>query len=261
MLAPWAVRHKSWKKRLAWRLYQARDVGSAKVIHATSAQEASALRQVGLSQPIAIIPNGVDVPPPGDRQGVNTKTALFLGRIHPVKGLENLVLAWARIWPPNWRMVIAGPDEGGHRARIEEAIRDAQLDHLFSFVGPVADQRKADLYRKADLFILPSFTENFGLAIAEALAYGVPVITTKGTPWQEIETRNCGWWVDPGIEPLARALARAVAIPDAERQAMGLRGRRFVEECFSWRKIGSDMIAVYEWVLGKRSKPDCVVDP
>src|SRR5437899_984244 len=199
MLAPWAICHKSWKKRLAWRLYQAADLRSARVLHATSAQEAQAIRQAGVSQPIAIIPNGVDVPPPGDPQRLDcrTKTALFVGRIHPVKGLEHLVAAWAPIRPQGWQMVIAGPGEDGHRVQLEKAIRGAQLDHVFSFVGPVADQRKADLYRDADLFILPSFTENFGLAIAEALAHGVPVITTKGTPWREMELRQCGWWIDP----------------------------------------------------------------
>lgn len=261
MLAPWALRHKSWKKWLAWRLYQAVDVRSAKLIHATCLEEARAIRAVGLTQPVAIVPNGVDLPRQRESLGPKAvKTVLFLGRIHPVKGLMNLVAAWEQLRPVGWRMLLAGPDEEGHRAELAQAISRAKLNDVFSFTGAVTDEEKAELYRLADLFVLPSFSENFGLAIAEALANGVPVITTKGTPWREIESRGCGWWTDVGIAPLSRCLSKATAISDGERCAMGLRGRQFVEECFSWRKIGADMIAVYEWVLGYGSKPDCVVD-
>src|SRR6185503_9480318 len=149
-------------------------------------EEAQHIRDLGLRQPVAIIPNGVEIPDeiPARPRGKSPRTALFLGRIHPIKGLLNLVYAWAETSPPGWHMVIAGPDDTGYRAEVEQAIKRAGLTDHFSFAGPVAGEAKATLYRQADLFILPSHTENFGLSIAEALTYGVPVITTKGTPWR-----------------------------------------------------------------------------
>jgi glycosyltransferase involved in cell wall biosynthesis len=260
MLAPWAIRYKPWKKWVAWRVYQWRNLLAAKVIHATSDEEALRIREIGLRQPIAIIPNGVDMPHqiPLRTRDSNPKTALFLGRIHPVKGLLNLVNAWAQASPAGWRMIIAGPDDTGHRADVEKVIKQLGLTDRFSFAGAVAGEAKDTLYREADLFILPSHTENFGLSIAEALTYGVPVITTKGTPWRELESRNAGWWIDPGVGPLACCLREATAISDSERAEMGARGRKLAEERFSWRIIASDMNAVYEWMLGNGTRPNCV---
>jgi glycosyltransferase involved in cell wall biosynthesis len=97
------------------------------------------------------------------------------------------------------------------------------------------------------------------VVIAEALACGVPVITTKGTPWNELLAHRCGWWVDAGAEPLATAMREAIALTDEQRREMGKRGRCLVEERYSWPKIAVEMKLVYEWVLGGGTKPECVV--
>jgi len=260
MLAPWAMAHKKWKKRLAWRLYQKRDLQHAACLHATAEHEYRHMLALGLRQPVAVIPNGIEAPaaaaPRKSTDG--PRTILFVGRIYPVKGLLNLVAAWAKIRASGWRIVIAGPDQAGHQAEVRRAIADAGLKDFFEFPGPVHDEAKWDLYRAADLFVLPSFTENFGMVVAEALACGVPVITTRGAPWAELEERGCGWWVDIGAEPLAAALREAMALGDAERREMGARGRRLVEEKYAWPGIAKQMVAVYEWILGRGPKPDCV---
>jgi len=160
--------------------------------------------------------------------------------------------------PKGWRMVVAGPDEGGHRTVVEQAVQKAGLEKSFIFVGPVAGAAKEKLYREADLFILPTFTENFGMVVAEALSYGVPVITTKGAPWEGLIDHCCGWWVDVGVEPLAEAIQAAVAMTDTERQEMGKRGYRLVEVNFSWPRIAKEMLAMYQWILGQGSKPGSV---
>ena len=258
MLEPWSLQHHSWKKRVAWRLYQRRDVARASVIHATSMMEADNLRSLGIRQPIAIIPNGVDIPDHGtpDHQPDRTeRTVLFLSRLHPKKGLLNLVSAWKQVSPTGWRAVVAGPDENDHQAQIQQAVRAAGLERSFSFVGPVDGGAKSRLYRHADLFVLPTFSENFGVVIAEALAHGLPVITTRGTPWKEMETEQCGWWIDIGVEPLANALQIAMSLSDAEREAMGSRGRRWVSRCFSWSGVALEMRAVYEWILTGGAPP------
>jgi glycosyltransferase involved in cell wall biosynthesis len=293
MLAPWALRHKAWKKRLGWWLYQRRDLSHAALLVATAEQEVRDIRRVMPKKNIALMPNGVELPEgvkeklkagekttdyqtTGQREQKSEiigqrsakgdlrpevggrRTVVFLGRIHPVKGLKNLVEAWRLVQPKGWRCILAGPDEAGHQKELEALLRMRDLESIFEFPGMMNDGQKWALFREADLFVLPSFTENFGVSAAEALAAGVPVITTKGTPWEELRTRKCGWWIDIGVEPLAAALRDAISLSDQERHEMGQRGRRLVQEKYSWPQIGRDMLAVYQWVLGKGSQPSCV---
>jgi glycosyltransferase involved in cell wall biosynthesis len=261
MLEPWAMNHKAWKKRLAWNLYQRRDLEFAAVLHATAEQEAENFRNLGLRQPIAVIPNGTDLPEwrnLPDPKGTPRKM-LFLSRIHPVKGLVNLVQAWKTVKPSGWKMIIAGPDEGGHQKIVEAAIRQAGLQDDFAFTGSVYGDQKEALYRSADVFVLPTFTENFGLVVAEALACGVPVITTKGAPWEGLQTHRCGWWIDIGVEPLAAALREAMNLPPDTLRDMGQRGRAYAEQNFGWPGIAEQMLSVYRWVLGQGDKPDWVI--
>lgn len=261
MLEPWALNYRAWKKRWAWRLYQRRDLQTARVLHATAEQEAENFRNLGLRQPIAIIPNGTDLPKRRDQAALkgSPRTMLFLSRIHPVKGLLNLVQAWQIIRPAGWKIIIAGPDEGGHRRAVEEAISRAELENNFEFVGAVDGEDKIALYQRADLFVLPSFTENFGVVVAEALACGVPVITTRGTPWGALLTHHCGWWINIGVEPLAAALREATSLPSDALHEMGQRGRTYVEQNFGWPGIAEQMLSVYRWVLGQGDRPDCVM--
>ena len=263
MLTPWARQYRGLKKQLAWWLYQRRDLRQAQVLHATSPAEAEGFRKAGFSQPIAVVPNGVELPLLNRKSEIGNRkseirTVLFLSRIHPVKGLANLIEAWAQIKPVGWRVVVAGDDENGHRQELEEMIRQRQLAGQFEFIGPVQGEAKLELYQRADLFVLPSHTENFGIAIAEALAAGLPVITTRGTPWEELETRRCGWWVEIGAEPLANALQQAFQMSDAEREEMGRRGRKLIEEKYTWPAAAQKMAAVYGWMLGHEPKPECV---
>lgn len=186
ILEPWAIRHKGLKKRLAWRLYQRRDLRRASALHATSDAEAEHLRAFALGRPIITLPNGIDLPDLAGPRGLavrKTRTALFLGRLYPVKGLPMLVEAWAKVRPANWRLVIAGPDEAGHQGVVERAVAAAGLGEAVSFAGPVAADAKTALLRDADLFVLPSHSESFGMAVAEALAHRTPVLTTTAVPW------------------------------------------------------------------------------
>jgi glycosyltransferase involved in cell wall biosynthesis len=187
----------------------------------------------------------------------NARRVLFLSRVHPVKGILNLLHAWAAVMPKGWRLKIAGPDEGGHLAEVIALARALGIDQMVEFLGEVDGEAKRQAYLEADLFVLPTFSENFGVVVAEALAHGVPVITTRGAPWADLQTHACGWWVDIGVEPLVMALREAMALRDDERQAMGARGREYAQR-YDWDGIAQKTIDVYRWLLGDGSMPDAV---
>jgi glycosyltransferase involved in cell wall biosynthesis len=262
MLEPWSLAHRAWKKNIAWPLYEKRDLASARAFCATSTEEAMSIRESGCRQPVAIIPNGVKLPDLNGPRLENSgpRTALFLSRIHPVKGLFLLVEAWKRIQPRGWRVIVAGPDEGGHRKEVEGAVSDAGLGDAFEFIGSVKDNEKGALFRQADVFVLPTRSENFGIVVAEALAHAVPVITTTGAPWKGLVEHSCGWWVRPEAGELANAIQEATRLSDREREAMGRRGREWMEREFSWPSVARRMLSVYEWILKGGDVPGCVIE-
>ena len=263
MLSERALGVKRTKKQVAWHLYQRRALGAAAAFQATSEAEAEDVRRAGLRQPVAVIPHGVGSPPeaavahPG--RGGAGRTALFLSRVHPIKGLPDLVTAWGRVRPQGWRLVVAGPEEEGHRAEVERQVRASGLAEAVTFSGPVGESEKWDLYRDADLFVLPTHSENFGIVVAEALAAGLPAITTHGAPWRALETERCGWWVPVGAEPFAAALREATSAPPGALRDMGTRGRAYVRRELSWDRTAAEHLALYQWLLGRGARPGSVV--
>lgn len=263
MLEPWALSWRSWKKSLALWLYQTRDLDGSVVLLATAEQEAEAFRKIGLRQPIAVIPNGVrlsfaETPPRDSVLAVNQpKKALFLSRVHPKKGLLNLLTAWATVNPSDWVLQIAGPDEGGHLAEVQNYISALGLEGRVQYLGVIDDIDKSAVYSASNLFVLPSFSENFGVVVAEALAHGLPVITTRGTPWRGLEDRGCGWWVDSTVDGLVGALRDALTKKPMQLQKMGAEGKVYARE-FDWKNIALMTAELYMWALGYLEKPSFV---
>jgi glycosyltransferase involved in cell wall biosynthesis len=248
MLEPWALRHKRWKKHLAWMLYQRRDLCRAAGHHATSCVEGDNLRRLALGVPIAVVPNGVDVPTavrPAGPAVDGRRVALFLGRLYPVKGLPLLIEAWARVRPAGWRLRIAGPDEGGHRRQLEALIATYGLGGEVHLTGEVAVGEKAAVFGDADLFLLPSHSESFGMAVAEALAHGVPVVTTMAVPWPELAAQGCGWRIEPSVAGVAEGLRAATALDAHALDAMGRQGREWMLADFAWPAVAERMLAAY----------------
>jgi len=155
--------------------------------------------------------------------------------------------------------VVAGVDEDSHQGEVESLVRQLCVEKDFEFAGPIEGNARWDLYRSANLFVLPSYSENFGLVVAEALACGVPVITTRATPWDELRTRRCGWWIETGSAAMVSALREATSLNDEDRRAMGHRGRQLIEQKYTWEVAAKQMLAVYGWILGQGSRPDHVI--
>ena len=181
---------------MAWHTYQRLLLNRAAALHATSAREAENLRRLGLKAAIEVIPWGVEIPLPRDdtapRPNEKERTALFVGRLHPIKGLPMLIEAWARVRPSGWKMKIVGPDEGGHQADLASLLHKADLEAVFEFTGGLKGEALRTVYEDADLLLLPSHAENFGMVVGEALSYGVPVIARQGTPWEVLATPAAG---------------------------------------------------------------------
>ena len=262
-MAKWALAHGRMRKWLFGLLLQNRVCRSADMWHATSEKEYHEIRAAGYRQPVALVPIGMDLPDVTrsrvervDRVEGNRKV-VFFGRLHKVKGVDRLVRAWEQVVRDGWELVIAGPD-CGMLEELKSIVAERKLPRV-SFVGEINGHAKYAFLADADIYVLPSDTENFGITVAESLASGTPVIASQGTPWEGLEREKCGRWVPIGVEPLAAALKELMAMSDAERAAMGARGREWIRRDFAWEGIGAKMKAAYEWLLGQGPKPDCVV--
>lgn len=267
MLDSWAVRHAQWKKLLPELLYEKRNLRQAACIRALCESEAQAIRAYGLKNPICVIPNGID--PPG-RERVLTrahplaaakregkKVLLYLGRIHPKKGLPNLLRAWKSVATKDWVLAIAGWEEGGHEADLKHLVKELEISAV-SFIGPQFGEAKAASYVHSDAFILPSFSEGLPMAVLEAWSYARPALITPGCNLPEGIAAGAGLGIEPDAGSIRVGIEQLFAMSEIERQAMGERGRALVTERFAWPGIARQLQAVAQWLLGGGTAPDCV---
>lgn len=261
MLSPSALRYARIKKSVAMSLYQARVLDEAMCLHATSEEEYRDIRRFGLTNPVAIVPHGIELPSPIKNNTPRNApmTVLSLGRLHPIKGLDSLIRAWSRIEPefPDWRLMIAGPDDCGHADELRSVVSKLRVRNV-EISGPVFGSEKLELMRYSELFVLSSLNENFALTVAESLSAGTPVISTNGAPWSGLNVHCCGWWIEQGPEPMAAALRHAMSLSIDDRRALGDRGRAWMERDFSWDVVALKMTQVYRWLANGAERPACV---
>ena len=260
MLMPLALKHKSLKKLIAMCLYQKSDINNANLLIATSSIEYESFRNLGFKNPIAIIPNGIEqINFNTSKKNKNSadKNFLFLSRIHPIKGLLNLIKAWSILNVDGWKLKIVGPNEDNYLDVIVNEISRCGVNQSVEIFPEVHGVEKEIFLRNADFFILPSISENFGIVILEALSYGIPVITTKGTPWSELESQGCGWWINIGIEPLVSAINEAISLPKYKLNLMKSNARNLAKKYLLENTV-NQLAVSYQWVINSTNKPEYI---
>lgn len=267
-LDPWVLEDRRVRKLVVDLLWERKNLRTAACFHATAPQEARHIRQAGLRAPIAISRIGIhadrftlepdrdvlaeDVPAAKDH-----RLMLYLTTIYPKKNLPALARAWARLAPRfrDWHLVVAGREMCDDADTARASLAAAGLADRATFLGPVSDEVRHRLLPGAEVYVLPTRGENFAISVGESLASGTPVIVTNTTPWKDIERHRCGWWIDPGDDPLVRAMERAMQLDDAERREMGRRGRELIERAYRWDEVGRAMVELYQWLRDGGSKP------
>ena len=264
MLELWAVRNVRWKKRIAALLYEDRHLRDAACLRALCEAEAQSIRSYGLRNPICVIPSGIDLPDLRESnaktQSENRKTLLYLGRLHPKKNISNLIRAWNETFNSQrgsgerWVLAIAGWDQGGYEIELKRMATGRSV----VFLGPQFGAEKSECYRACDAFILPSLSEGLPMTVLEAWAYGKPVLMTPECNLPEGFSAVAALRIGPSPEEIADGLRNLIKMSDDDRIAMGARGRDLVGKNFSWPRIGEQMRAVYEWVLGGGQTPEMI---
>jgi glycosyltransferase involved in cell wall biosynthesis len=263
-MSRYAMQHGSVLKKTFWTVLQKPAIRGASCFHATGHGEYEDIRRMGFRQPVAIIPNGIDIPVWIPKRSSDQRTLLFLGRIHRIKGLDMLLPAWNAVQHrfPNWCLVIAGGDEGyygksGYLNELQAMAVELKLERI-SFVGELRGSAKLDAYRDADLFVLPTYSENFGIVVAEAMATGTPAIVSRGAPWSGLPGHGAGWWIDANVESLVACLEEALSSPLDKLRKMGIAGREWMKAEYGWPGIGAMMACTYEWLTGNGAVPPWV---
>lgn len=269
-LEPWRLRQKLLKKRLYLALVAKKMMEGSACLRASSPAEVESVRRTDYKGPITIVPSGIDpaafsnLPEPLEAEehwpGLEgRRTVLFLSRLAPEKGLDQLIPAWAELTAADGYsdavLVIAGPDNKGYGARVRADVERHGVSSKVLVVGMVRGRRKLALYRRADVFILPSHAENFGIVVPEALACGTPVIATTGTPWKEVEDVGAGRWIEPEQGAIRQALRELLDMSEEDRRKMGQRGRRHVLANYTWETAARKLITVYDCILNGREVP------
>ncbi len=243
-LGSWAFKCGSPVKRMTWYLAQRRALEHAALFHATSEMERDEIRAMGFKQRVETIPHGIDIPPLIQRGHRERRTLLFLSRIHRKKGVHDLLAAWGALAGrfPDWQLRIVGPLDSDYALQMQK-----EGHHLprVDFVGELAGQAKWEELASAELFVLPTYSENFGIAVAEALASATPVVVSQGAPWGQVVKRNAGWWPEIGVEGLVATLSSAMARSREELAAMGSAGREWMIREYSWIHVAERLHDMY----------------
>lgn len=267
MLDSWAIHNSAWKKKIVGYLYENENLRTADCIHALCKSEYESIRNFGLKNPVAIIPNGIDLPiNPIYLRDNEKKILLFVGRIHPKKGLKELLFALRILkkkdssFVRSWKIRIAGWSQNGHIEDLKKIIFDNKLESNIEFVGPVYGKNKEKEYCGANAFILPSFSEGLPMSILEAWAYKLPVVMTDYCNIPEGFLTESAISIEPNPQSIANGLEKLAKMDMVDLEIMGSNGYNLVKNKFSWDYITTQTIDLYKWLINGGTKPDFVYE-
>lgn len=253
MLEPWIVKRHYWTRKWpAIQLYQRGLVKHADYLHATADKEKDNLLRLGWNARIAVIPNAVNIEvlPIKDNWSLKRRI-VFMSRLHVKKGIELLLEALSHLKSDldGYEVIIAGEGELDYVKTLKKAAISFGLSEVVKLVGGVYGAEKVSLLQSADFFVLPTYSENFGIVVAEALACGTPVITTHGTPWKVLEENECGWYIPVGVNALKKTLREAISVTEETIERMGRNGRRLVEKQYTDKSVASRFFEKYTFLF------------
>ena len=258
-LYPEALRHSYWVKKVSLLLYQRRQLQQAACIHVTCMKEMEYYHSLGFTNPVAVVPCPMEcddkVEPLYSR---NVKRIGYLGRVHPRKRIEKLIEIWACLKEPG-ELLIIGDGDSGYMDFLKKETERLNLKNI-RFEGFISGEKKNRLLASLTCLVVPSDFENFGIITPEALLQEIPVIASTGSPWQDLETHQCGRWVKNDLDALTTAVREVLSLDEEELQAMGKRGRQLVLDKYSVDVVSRQMKRLYTWVAGQADKPEFIYD-
>ena len=263
MLYPQALQVSAWKKKIVSTVFQRKDLETASCLQATCMAELEHIRAFGLNNPVAVIPNGLVIDDSLEirKTSNSVRRFAFVGRLNRIKNVDLLLSAWSKLGDKtrNCELLIIGDGDTAYKKELEEFATANKLNNV-RFLGFIMGKDLQKLVHSIDFQILPSKSENFGMVVPEALIQGAPVIASKGTPWSDLETFDCGWWVDNDIDTLISTLLIAINLSEQDRLGMGERGRTLVLRHYSIKSVSLRMKQLYEWLVYKNIKPEYVYE-
>lgn len=252
MLEPWIIKRHYWTRKVpALWLYQKAAVQRADCVQATAESERDNLLKLGYNSNIKVVRLGIDAESiEMKRSWKKSRQILFLSRVHVKKGINFLVEAadLLRNELQGYKILVAGEGDANYVEAMKRMICDRGLQDIVQLIGGVYGDEKWRLFQTSDFFVLPTHSENFGLAIAESLASGTPVITTVETPWNDLNSSEAGAWIEIGTEPLVETLRRFLSLTEDELETMGRNGRKLIETKYSAHVMAEQMMEVYKSV-------------
>ena len=251
------AKSKPWLKKMSLRLRLLDDLNRAACVHVTCMDELNHCRNLGVTSPIAIVPNPVEIKEYPNAKKDDVFRLGYLGRISRRKNVEGLIYAWSELGgkvKENAELLIIGGGDDEYMAFLESEVERLHLDNV-RFTGFISGQEKDDALSSLSVLAMPSEFENFGNVIVEGLVRGIPCIATTGAPWKDLLDYQCGWWVEYSQQAITDAVKNGLETPADELLAMGVRGKKLMRDKYSIEAVAKRMKEMYEWILGKRSKP------
>ena len=267
MLDKWALNRSAWKKRIVGYWYEYENLKNADCLLALCESEYESIRALGLRNPVAIIPNGIDLPETKlKRSEKNKKVLLFIGRIHPKKGLRELIEGLKKVKRDSsdffnkWSVRIAGWDQNGTLEELRNSVVQYDLDDDVHFIGPIFGDEKAKELSNADAFILPSFSEGLPMTILEAWSYKLPVLMTNECNIPEGFDMGAAFRITTDSDDIASKLQQLNSCDERLLIEMGQNGFNLVSDRFTWNNVAKDTMVLYKWLCGETSRPGFVYE-